>query len=138
MRAKEYLEQVNWLDDIISNKNVEIEYWKSVAEGLSIASEGERVQSSSNQQKMSAAICKYVDLEKDVKRLEDKRDEIIKTIEKLRFPEYDLLHKVYIQGRLLKEISADKKKSYSWGTTTHKKALKHLQKILDERGNHGI
>lgn len=134
MRAKEYLEQVYWLDDIIANKNAEIEYWKGVAEGTSIASEGERVQSSGNHQKMAAAVCRYVELEKDVKRLEGRRDEIIKTIEKLRFPEYDLLHKVYIQGKLLKEVVADKKKSQSWGTATHKKALRNLQKLIDERG----
>ena len=133
MKAKEYLEQVYFLDDIISNKNAEIEYWKTVAEGLSMGSEGERVQSSGNQQKMSAAISKYVDIEKEVKRLEGRRDEIIKTIELLGYQEYDLLHQMYIQGRLLKEVVADKRKSYSWGTTTHKKALKHLQRVLDER-----
>ena len=134
MRAKRYLEQVYWLDDIIANKNAEIEYWQTVAEGLSMGSQGERVQSSSNHQKMANAICKYTDLENEVKSLQEKRGEIISTIEHLNFQEYDLLHKMYLQGRLLKEIAADKKKSYSWATKTHKNALKNLQKLIDERG----
>ena len=133
MKAKRYLEQVYYLDDIIANKNAEIEYWQTVAEGLSMGSQGERVQSSGNQQKMATAVCKYTDLEKEVKKLQERRSEITATIEHLGFQEYDLLHKVYLQGRLLKEIAADKKKSYSWATKTHKNALKNLQKLIDER-----
>lgn len=133
MKAKRYLEQVYFLDDIIANKEAEIEYWKTVAEGLSIGSEGERVQSSGNHQKMASAICKYTDLEKEVDRLRNKRIEVVSTIEHLSFQEYDLLHKVYLQGRLLKEVATDKKKSYSWATKTHKNALKNLQKLIDER-----
>ena len=98
-----------------------------------MGSQGERVQSSSNHQKMATAVCKYTDLEKEVESLRKRRGEIISTIEQLSFQEYDLLHKMYLQGRLLKEIAADKKKSYSWATKTHKNALKHLQKLIDER-----
>ena len=134
MDATEYLMQINEIDEAIELLRYDIEYWKSVAEGSGTGSEGERVQSSSNQKKMEAAVVKYIQLEAEVKTLEKKKDEILATIKQLQFQEYQMIHKIYIQGKMIKEIVYEKKKSYSWGTMMHKRALTNLQKILDERG----
>ena len=93
----------------------------------------EKVQSSGSNQKMADAINDYVDLENDtngIKELIEKRDEIIKNIEKLNTVEYDVLHKLYVQNMDLIEIAESYDKSYSWATSTHGRALKNLQKIM--------
>lgn len=137
MKAKEYLLQVKKLDRMINNKLIEIEMWKSIASGTSAKADGERVQSSSNQQKMEDAICKYISIESeldaDIDRLVNIKMEVISTIEQLKVDEYDVLHKEYIQYKELDEIAEDMEKTYSWVTTIKGKALKNLQDILDER-----
>lgn len=135
MKAKAYLQQVTKLDKLIENKLIEKEQWKSIAMGTSVSNDGERVQSSGNQQKMEDAVCRYIVIEEEIDRIIDEliatKQDVIRTIEQLPTVEYDLLHKVYIQGKTFEDIACDK--SYSWVTTTHGRALKMVQNILDER-----
>ena len=137
MIAKDYLMQVTKLDKLINNKLIEIEQWKARAISTTAQSDGERVQASGSQQKMADAICRYMQIESEVNdqidRLVDRKQEIIATIEQLPVTEYDLLHKKYIQGIELVDISIEMDKSYSWVTTVHGRALLHVQKILDGR-----
>lgn len=138
MEAKKYLQQVKKLDKLIQNKQIEIEQWKTIASGVTGTTEGERVQSSGNQQKMENAICKYIsiqkELEADIDRYVAVKKEIIGTIEQLPDVEYDILHKVYIQDMEFAMVAAVLDKSYSWVTTIHGKALSHVGRILEERG----
>lgn len=133
-RAKAFLAQVEKLDTMIQNKEIEKEQWRSVALGITSRSDGERVQSSSNQQKMATAIEKYIDLEKEIDsqidKLVDIKREIVAVIEQLNPTEYDILHKKYIQGLTFAEIAAECNNSYSWATTIHGRALKNVQRIL--------
>lgn len=135
--AKEYLLQVEKLNTMIANKLAEKQQWKDEALSTTPKGNGERVQSSSNPQKMATAVINYVDIDKEIDNriieLQNKRREIVETIELLPVSEYDLLHKVYIQGMTLAEAAFAKDKCYSWATTIHGTALKRLQKILDER-----
>lgn len=62
-----------------------------------------------------------------------RRNAIIAVIEQLKLAEYDLLHKVYVQEMPLKEVAYRCGKSYSWATTTHSRALLHVQEILDSQ-----
>ena len=135
---KNYLLQLRKLDRMISNKLIEKEQWRDIALGVVAAnSEGVRVQSSGSQQKMADAIDKCVDIEAEVNRHIDdlysaKRD-VLAVIERLDVQEYDLLHKVYVQYMELFEAAEAMGKSYSWATTVHGRALKHVRDILDER-----
>jgi hypothetical protein len=62
-----------------------------------------------------------------------KRD-VIAVIEKLDSPtEYNILHKRYIQFLTLQEIADDYNRDYGWVTTTHGRALKSVQILLDKR-----
>lgn len=138
MKAKEYLGQIERIDKLIENKIIEKEHWMSVATSTTTFSEGDRVQSSGSKQKMADAVCRYLSMEDEINeaidRLIDLKQEVISTIEKLpSVDEYDVLHKTYVQLMTLQEVAAAKDKSYSWVTTIHGKALKHLQDILDER-----
>lgn len=147
-KAKEFLGQIKKINVMIENKLAEVEHWKSVALGIvpsgtdvkinGVVQQMDKVQGSGSQQKMADAINKYVDLEAeindDIDKLIDTRKDIIETIELLEAEKYDLLHKVYVQGFTLDEVAAMYDNSYSWATTLHGRALKDVEKILDERG----
>lgn len=139
MRAKDYLQQVRKLDSMIQNKLSEREQWRSVAYGITSPSMGERVQSSSNPHKMQNAIIAGLDVEDEINQriieLQRRKQEIIATIEQLPEAEYDLLHKVYIQGMTLDEVAYTRQRSKSWLATIHGIALKRLQEILDGEQN---
>lgn len=137
MEAKIFLNQLKKLDKMIENKLAEKDQWKAMSTGTTAKMGGERVQSSGSKEKMADAVVRYVDLEreinKDIDRLVDERRNVINVIEQLNTVEYDLLHKMYVQYYTLYEIASMYKKTYSWATTIHGRALKNVQKILDER-----
>ncbi len=148
IKAREFLGQIKKINALIENKVAEVEHWKCVALGVTsggtdvkingVVQQMDKVQSTGSQQKMADAIVKYVDLQAeinaDIDNLIDTRKNIIETIESLETEKYDLLHKVYVQGFTLDEVAAMYGNSYSWATTLHGRALKDVEKILDERG----
>lgn len=137
MRAKEYLLRISKIDKLIENKLAEMANWKAIAMGTTAYSEGDRVQSSGNGDKMADAVARYLDMEREVDleidRLIDAKQEVISTIEHLNVDEYDVLHKIYVQMKTFQEVASDKGKSYSWVTSKHGRGLASLQKILDKR-----
>ena len=135
-KAKEYLEQVEKIDTIITNKLIEQRQWKDIALGITANIGGERVQSSGSKSKMADAINKCVDMEAEIDSMVDKlsatKCDVIKTIESLDSPiEYNVLHKRYIQYQSLQEIADYYKKEYGWATTTHGRALQHVRDMLE-------
>ena len=137
MNAKDYLLQIQKLDRLIENKLMEVAHWKAVATGTTVCSEGDRVQSSGSKQKMADAICRYMQMEDEINNAIDRlvgiKQEIIETIERLPINEYDLLHKIYVQGMEIYEAASEMDKSYRWATSVHGRALANVQKILNER-----
>lgn len=135
--AKEFLQQYKKIGRMIENKRAEMEQWQMIATGTTSFSSGERVQSSGSQQKMADAIVRFVDIENEIKndinKLIDAREDIVNVIQQLKWYEYDLLHKVYIQNYTLAEVAYMNEKSYTSITTAHGRALKSVQRILDER-----
>lgn len=138
MEAKEYLRQVEKLDVLISNKLIEQQQWRDIAMGITANMGGERVQSSGAKSKMSDAIDRCVDMEKDIDGLVDKliavKKDVLQVIEKLDSAvEYNILHLRYIQGKDLQDIADHYGREYGWVTTTHGRALRNVQAILDGR-----
>lgn len=138
MKAQEFLRQVRKLDLQITNKLIEKQQWKDIALGITANMDGERVQSSGGKSKMANAVEKCVDMEAEIDSLVDKlidtKKEVIQAIEQLDSPtEYDVLHRRYIQFLSLQEIADHYRKDYGWATTTHGRALKSLQSILDKK-----
>ena len=136
MDAKSYLRQVEMLDTRIANKLIERQQWRDIALGITASVGGERVQSSGSQQKMANAVVKCVDIEAEIDGLVDElistKKKVIETIEKLDNPtEYDILHKRYIQFIPLQEIADRCGREYTTITTTHGRALKKVQNIID-------
>lgn len=143
MKAKEYLLQIEMLDCKINNMLEEVQRWKNIAYSTGAWSEGERVQSSGNKQKMASAVDRYVDLQaeidSEIDRLWDKKQEIKKTLGELTAAnEYDVLYKVYVLGKTFQEVADEKDKSYSWATSVHGRALSSLQRVLDERKDYEV
>lgn len=137
MEAKKYLERIKKIDLLVENKKAERDRWFEVATGIVANMGGERVQTSGNPHRMEDTWCDYAQANKEynafVQALKQEKDEIILTIEELPPTEYDLLHKVYVQGMSLKAYAVVKDKAYSWATAVHGNALDQLQRILDEK-----
>lgn len=136
--AQIYLERVEIIDSIITNKLIEQQQWREIALGITANMDGERVQSSGSQSKMADAINKCVDMEAEIDdwidQLVNIKREVIATIEKLdNATEYNVLHLRYIQFKDFQEIADKYGKEYGWATTTHGRALARVQEILDRR-----
>ena len=145
--AQAFLKQLKKLDKMIENKMIEKRQWMSIAMGTTSGGQSvkingvlhnmEKVQSSGSQQKMADAVVRYVEIEKEIDRCIDKlvdtKNDVISVIEQLDVIEYDLIHKMYVQYFTLYEIAEQYDKTYSWATTVHGRALKNIQKILEER-----
>lgn len=138
MRAQEYVGQLEVIETRIQNIQFDIAQLKDLALSITPSYEGERVQASSDLQKMGSAVNKWVDKEREmneqIDRLVDLRLEIANTIEHLKKPkESGVLHMLYVQGKSFKEIAQHYDKSVSWATSVHGRALQSLQKELDAR-----
>ena len=138
MNAKDFLRQIKKLDRLIENKLIEIQRWKDIANNTTATLSGERVQSSGNPQKIADAICRYIDLEReinqDIDELVEAKKDVIGVIEQLNATEYDIIHKIYVQYLTLEDVADAYDRTYSWATTIHGRALKHIQNILNKRG----
>lgn len=136
-KAQLFLGRVEMLDSIIENKLAEQRQWKELALSISMNMDGEKVKSSGSKSRMADAIVKCIDMEAEIDaaidNLIDEKRKVIQTIEKLYSPmEYKILHLRYIQGFSLSLIAEKLNREYSWVTTTHGRALKNVQNILDK------
>ena len=137
MRAKEYLERIKQIDAILADELEEYDKWFNIASGFGGGfSIGERVQSSRNLQKMPDAVGVYMEVEKRINALKRERAEILETIRSLPANEYKILYKLFVKEPALqvKQLPSVFGMSYDWAKKTKRKALEHLQVILDERG----
>jgi DNA-directed RNA polymerase specialized sigma24 family protein len=135
--VREFLKQPGRIDVQIKNKLIEQQQWRDIALGITANMDGERVQSSGAKSKMADAINRCVDMEAEINRLIDDlvavKTEVIQTIERLdSATEYNVLHMRYIQGLSLQEIADHYGRDYGWATTCHGRALKSLEKLLEE------
>lgn len=136
--AQAFLERYEMLFVQMECLQAEWQQWHDLAHSITGMVGGERVQSSGSQDKMASAVVKCLETEdeinKQVVKLSGKMFEIKEVLLKLDNPTYySLLHQRYIQFKQLKTIADNFGASYDWATTTHGRALKSLQEILDER-----
>ena len=137
-KAQIYLEKVERIDVMVDNKLIEQRQWHDLARSITANMGGEKVQASASQSRMAEAIEKCVDMENEIAAAVDKliaeKKVVVKTIESLYSPtEYKILHMRYIQYISLSDIAKIFNREYTWVTTTHGRALKNVQNIL-ERG----
>lgn len=133
-----YLERVEMIDSIVSNKLIEQRQWKELALGITANMDGDRVQSSGSLSKMADALNKCIDMEAEIDRMVDKlidiKRDVVSILERLDSPmEYNVLHMKYIQFKDFQDIADKYGKEYGWATTTHGRALAKVQEIMDRR-----
>lgn len=140
MRAETYLKRIEKLDALIENKQTEARRWREVANNTTVNMSGERVQSSGSHDTIANAICTYLDLEREeIDSYIAGRKEIIRTIEQLPPIQYKVLFDMYVNYehfKTLKDIAVKYDCSYSKARGIHERALKRVQRILDERERH--
>jgi DNA-directed RNA polymerase specialized sigma24 family protein len=138
-KAQVFLERVEMIDTIIKNKLIEQREWKDLAVSISANMDGEKVQSSGSKSKMADAVVKCVAMEIEICEFVDEliteKKKVVQTLERLYSPtEYKILHMRYIQYISLVDIADKLNKEYTWVTTTHGRALKNVQKLLEKKG----
>ena len=138
MRAKDFLERISKIDRMIANKTEEMERWRTLAESTTAPISGDKVQSSSDQQKMANAAIQCLTIEQElqaeIERLKKARRDVIEVIEQLNEIQYDTMHKIYILGMTFQETADLQGKTRSGVSNMHRKAIKNVQAILDRSG----
>lgn len=137
MDAVDYLNQVKMCDTRIKNKMLEKEQWFTLATKTTCPTEGERVQSSGNPDKMSDAVAKMIEIDKEIDRMIDSfvdlKQEVIRTIEQVDDPMlYDVLHMIYIQYIKPSEVAVYLNFTYQWTNELHNRGLEEVQTIIDK------
>lgn len=138
--SQKYLEQYEKAEAIIENKLIEKEKWESLAHKITANMDGERVKSSGNKDPMGMALDNCLDVINEISscvaRWAYVQKNVTQTLEGLEnVIEYKMLHMRYIQYIPLADIADYFGKEYSWATTTHGRALKSVQRILNARNN---
>lgn len=107
MTGKEYVRQIKKIDTIIRNKIIELKQAEKIGVDATFIKNG-------------------------INTLLQEKELILKEIQRLNEAEYDVLHKRYVQGATLFEIADERGISYSNVTTIHGRALKNLERLINE------
>lgn len=124
MTAEEFLSRLSKIQRKIRVKQREAETWRSIATQMSQQMDGNRVQSSSEQDKMATAVAKAVDYEREAQALTwqllNLQFQIIAMLDKMPTDDYGiLLSDHYVNGMTLMQIADE------WGFSyRHIKRLK--------------
>lgn len=140
MNARQYLEQLEALDSKIQvDKELLQEKKIKATGGGAIRYDKDKVQSSLTGSKMETDVCNYVDFEQTIelriKKYEKAKEKIVDQIKGLNNAAYiDILFKVYVQYKTLKEAGDEMKRSYKFVRDKHNEALKEFEKIYNPLG----
>lgn len=132
MTTKTYLSQIERLEKMIQNKYSEIYQLKSIACSISVLSDGERIQKSTDKDKLGANVSKIVDLENDASHLIDefseKRKHIIDQIDAIEDTDlYHVLSMRYVSKNTFEEIANKTNWSLRKIFLLHGKALQEFE-----------
>ena len=133
MTTKQYLNQVHRIDQIINNKLSEIYQLKNLACSISVSSDSDRVQTSSDQDPLGNAVAKIVDLENEVNdcidHFSEKRRKIIMQIDSIENQmQYQVLFSRYIERKTFEKIADDNGYSVRQILRIHGEALLQFEK----------
>ena len=134
MTTKAYLSQIERLDKMIQNKLSEIYQLKAMACSVGVSNEGERVQKTSDKDKMGSAVAKIVDLENETNKLVDKfvakRNKIIEQIDNIENVDYyHVLSMRYVSRNTFETIAENTNWSIRKVFSLHGKALLEFEKL---------
>ena len=135
MTAKEYLNQVRKLDNLIDSKLSEVNNLKRAATSITATLKDVPARSEgTTSDKVGNSVAAIVDLEKEIDKevvqLVELRGDILKTIQQLDPMEYALVYKRYFQYKWWEVIADEMYYTRQWINALHKRALKNLEEIL--------
>lgn len=138
MKAKEYLQQLKRLDELINQKNKEIDDLRHRATSVSgIDYSKERVQSSpSGDAPFVKPICRIIDLEAEINaeidRFVNEKHKIINQIQGLKNSDYiSLLFKRYVEFKKFETIAVEMNFTYQYVLNMHGYALKEFESAYE-------
>lgn len=136
MEAKEFLRQYQEALIDIRNLEAEAEELENMAMSITVGTDGERVQSSSRQDRMAELATKIADIEIDImsRRTEALRTlqavgKVIAAVENKNYRQ--LLHRRYIEGNTWERIAVAMQHNYRWILRMHGRALEKIEEILN-------
>lgn len=134
MVTKQYLSQIERLDKMIQNKLSEIYQLKTMACSVTVSNDGERVQTSSDKDRLGSTVAKIVDLEKEtdglVDRFIDLKKEIMSIISMIKSEKHrEILFKKYFEQKSLYAIAEELGMTDRGCKKAHKRALEEFEKI---------
>lgn len=135
MDAKEYLMSLKHIEVRIRNMSEELQRYNDIATNISARMDGERVQTSLSGDKLSMAVAKIVDLEKEIydeiEHLKIVRRDIIDKISTVENPMYrDVLYMRYVNHLTFEQIAVNLDKSWRHIIRVHGYALKNFSKKI--------
>lgn len=137
MTAKEYLQQIEILDELIDTKQVELFQLRRLATSVTVPADREAVQTSGTSDKVGNIVAKIVDLENTINEMIDefidKKLDCINIIDQIHDTlQHKVLHKHYVQYKTLVEIASEVGYSYQYILEIHKAALLKVEKIMSK------
>ena len=129
--AQAFLENYETLVFRLKEKTEEKNAWLNTATKTTSQMSEDRVQTSSDQQKMESAIIKYLGIDEQIAAICDKIKEIESVLEQLSGEKYKVAYYRYCKGLTYAEIGDRCDKTEGWATTTHGRALQDVQRILE-------
>ena len=134
MTTKDYLRQLRLLDIRIRQRQQQLSELRERAVSIGSRNDGERVQTSSSNDKLSENIVKIVELEEKINRMivifEEKKDCLIGEIQSLEDDRFvELLFKKYVEFKSFEQIAVEMNYEYKWTCRLHGRALLAFEKI---------
>lgn len=134
MTTKFYLQQIDRLDKMIQNKLSEIYQLKTMACSVTVSNDSERVQTSSDKDRLGSTVAKIVDLEKETDSLvdsfSDKRKRIIEQIDGIdNVDYYHILSMRYVGKNTFEDIAKKTNWSIRKVFSIHGKALQEFERL---------
>lgn len=128
MTAKEYLEQLSVLNEMIDQNVERLGELRELAGSTGGIQYGERVQTSPSGDVLEKKVVKYVQLEQEISneidKFADAKEQIIREIRGLHNKNYiQVLYKIYVQFKSVRDVSKEIGKSYGYTIELHNKAL---------------
>lgn len=139
MTAKEYLSELEEIKVKIQQLQEERQMYMEMATSISVSVNPVKVQNNSITDRVSLNTIKAADVDSkidmEMSHLFNRTAQIIEQIRELRNALYiQILYKVYVQGKTLKESSVEMGRSYNYILASHKKALQAFEKNMVEKG----
>lgn len=133
MTTKQYLNQIDRINRMINNKLAEIYQLKTMVCSISVSANEDKVQSSSDKDKLGSAVAKIVDLENEINNAidvyVDKKERIVSQIDSIKdIMEYQVLFSRYIEHKTFEQIAEDNDYSVRQILRIHGNALVEFEK----------